>query len=174
MKRIVFPFFACALVALLAACQKPAAGPGAGAAVDPTESGRPQPKLPTVKLWLGAHEVVAEVARTPVEHQVGMMWRTNMAELEGMIFIFDEPDRRAFWMRNTLVPLDIAYLASDGTLLEVHAGQPRNEAQLPSESDRVQFVLEMRQGWFQRNNVKPGMAVRTEKGTLPETFLRRR
>lgn len=164
------------LAVLLAACQKPAASSAAPGAPsdDPTESGRPQPKLPTIKLWLGAHEVVAEIARTPLEHQVGMMWRTNMAEMEGMIFIFDEPGRRAFWMRNTLVPLDIAYLAPDGALLEVHAAQPRNETALPSDSDRVQFVLELRQGWFQRNNVKPGMVVRTEKGTLIETFLRRR
>ena len=162
------------LCALLVACPKPASAPKPGAATDPTESGQPQPKLPTLKLWLGAHEVVAEIARTPLEHQVGMMWRTNMAELEGMIFIFDEAGRRSFWMRNTLVPLDIAYLATDGTLLEVHAAQPRNETPLPSDSDRVQFVLEMPQGWFQRNNVKPGMVVRTEKGSLSETFFRRR
>ena len=174
MKRIFALLLACGLVVWLAACQKPAAAPGLAPVGDPTESGHPQPKLPTVKLWLGAHEVVAEVARTPMEHQVGMMWRTNMAEMEGMIFIFDEPDRRSFWMRNTLVPLDIAYLASDGALLEVHAGQPRNEAPLPSESDRVQFVLEMRQGWFLQHNVKPGMVIRTEKGSLGETFLRRR
>jgi uncharacterized protein len=174
MKRILLPLFTGGLAVWLAACQKPAAAPGAAPAGDPTESGRPQPRLPTIKLWLGAHEVVAEVARTPLEHQIGMMWRTNLAEMEGMIFIFDEPDRRSFWMRNTLVPLDIAYLAPDGALLEVRAGQPRNETPLPSETDRVQFVLEMRQGWFQRNQVKPGMAVRTEKGTLPETFLRRR
>lgn len=175
MKRIPVLLLA-SLCALLLACPKPASAPkpGAVAALDPTESGQPQPKLPTLKLWLGAHEVVAEIARTPLEHQVGMMWRTNMAEMEGMIFIFEEPGRRAFWMRNTLVPLDIAYLAPDGTLLEVHAAQPRNETALPSESDRVQFVLEMRQGWFQRNNVKPGMLIRTEKGSLAETFFRRR
>ena len=173
MKRIPVLLLA-GLCALLVACPKPASAPKPGASADPTESGQPQPSLPTLKLWLGAHEVVAEIARTPIEHQVGMMWRTNMAELAGMIFIFDEPGRRSFWMRNTLVPLDIAYLAPDGTLLEVHAAQPRNETPLPSDSDRVQFVLEMRQGWFQQHNVKPGMLVRTEKGSLPETFFRRR
>jgi uncharacterized protein len=163
--------------ALLVACPKPAPAPKTGgfsASTDPTESGQPQPKLPTLKLWLGAHELATEIARTPLEHQLGMMWRTNMAEMEGMIFIFDEPGRRAFWMRNTLVPLDIAYLAPDGTLLEVHAAQPRNETPLTSDSERVQFVLETRQGWFQRNNVKPGMVVRTEKGSLQERFFRRR
>ena len=94
--------------------------------------------------------------------------------MEGMIFIFEDAGRRAFWMRNTIVPLDIAYIAPDGALLEVHAARPRDETTLPSESERVQFVLEMRQGWFQRNNVKPGMVVRTEKGSLQETFFRRR
>lgn len=173
MKRHLVLLLAC-VCTLLTACPKPPASPGASASADPTESGQPQPKLPTIKLWLGAHEVVTEIARTPIEHQVGMMWRTNMAEMEGMIFIFDEPGRRSFWMRNTLVPLDIAYIGPDGTLLEVHAAQPRNETPLPSESDRVQFVLETRQGWFQRNNVKPGMLIRTEKGSLPETFFRRR
>ncbi len=174
MKRLPVLFLAC-VCALLVACPNPSSAPKAGApaSVDP-ESGQPQPKLPTIKLWLGAHELVTEIASTPIEHQVGMMWRTNMAEMEGMIFIFDEPGRRSFWMRNTLVPLDIAYIADDGTLLEVHAAQPRNEAPLPSESERVQFVLETRQGWFQRNNVKPGMQIRTEKGSLQDTFFRRR
>lgn len=173
MKRLSVLLLAC-VCALLTACPKPPASPGTSTSADPTESGQPQPKLPTLKLWLGAHEVVTEIARTPIEHQVGMMWRTNMAEMEGMIFIFDQPGRRAFWMRNTLVPLDIAYIASDGTLLEVHAAQPRSEASIESQSDRVQFVLEMRQGWFQRNNVKPGMMIRTEKGSLQETFFRRK
>ncbi|MEQ2008133.1 MAG: DUF192 domain-containing protein [Limisphaerales bacterium] len=173
MKRLSVLLLAC-VCALLVACPRPASAPKAAASTDPTESGQPQPKLPTIKLWLGAHELATEIARTPTEHQVGMMWRTNMAEMEGMIFIFDAPDRRSFWMRNTLVPLDIAYIAPDGTLLEVHAAQPRNETPLPSDSDRVQFVLETRQGWFQRNNVKPGMVVRTEKGSLQDTFLRRR
>ena len=176
MKRLTVPLLAC-VCAVLAACPNPGSAPkpgGATAASPDPDSGRPQPTLPTLKLWLGAHEVVTEIARTPLEHQVGMMWRTNMAEMEGMIFIFDDADRRAFWMRNTIVPLDIAYIAPDGTLLEVHAAQPRNEASIPSDSERVQFVLEMRQGWFQRNNVKPGMLIRTEKGSLQETFFRRR
>jgi uncharacterized membrane protein (UPF0127 family) len=174
MKRLSVLLLAC-VCAVLVACPKPSSAPKSGVAESPDpDSGRPQPTLPKLKLWLGAHEVVAEIARTPLEHQVGMMWRTNMAEMEGMIFIFEEPDRRAFWMKNTIVALDIAYLAPDGTLLEVHAAQPRNEASLPSDSDRVQFVLEMRQGWFKHNNVKPGMVVRSEKGTLQETFFRRR
>ena len=175
MKRLLFLLLA-PVCALLVACPNPASAPkpGAASSTDPTESGRPQPKLPTIKLWLGAHELATEIARTPTEHQVGMMWRTNMAEMEGMIFIFEEPGRRAFWMRNTLVPLDIAYIAPDGTLLEVHAAQPRDESPIPSDSERVQFVLETRQGWFQRNQVKPGMQIRTEKGSLLETFIQRR
>jgi len=176
MKRLAAPILACCC-ALLTACpspNSPSQSGGGAVSADPTASGLPQHKLPTLKLWLGAHELVTEIASTPREHEIGMMWRTNMAEMEGMIFIFDEPGRRSFWMRNTLVPLDIAYVAADGTLLEVHAAQPRNETPLPSESDRIQFVLEMRQGWFQRNNVKPGMQIRTERGSLQETFFRRR
>lgn len=175
MKRLAPLIFACCC-ALLTACPSPnSTSKGSSTlSTDPTAAGLPQPKLPTIKLWLGAHELVTEIASTPREHELGMMWRTNMAEMEGMIFIFEEPGRRSFWMRNTLVPLDIAYIAADGTLLEVHAAQPRNETPLPSESDRIQFVLETRQGWFQRNNVKPGMPIRTERGSLQETFFRRR
>ena len=175
MKRI--PVLLLAVVCgVFAGCSRPSSAPGAAPAesAGPTRSGQPQPKLPTLKLWLGAHEMVTEIARTPTEHQVGMMWRTNMAEMEGMIFVFDEPGSRSFWMRNTLLPLDIAYIGPDGVLIEVHAAQPRNETPLPSSSDRVQFVLETRQGWFQRNNVKPGMQIRTEKGSLQETFTRRK
>jgi len=171
MKRL-FALSSLVLGLAFAACDKPGASSGAGAASDPTESGRPQ-VLPRVKLWLGAHEVSAEIARSPVEHQVGMMWRTNVAEMEGMIFVFEDTARRSFWMRNTLVPLDIAYLASDGTLLDVHAAQPRDELPVPSDTERVQFVLEMKQGWFQSHNVKPGMQIRSEKGTLQDTFFLR-
>lgn len=172
MKRIPVLFLAWACLAL-AACQKPVAAPPRSAA-GPVESGEPQAKLPTLKLWLGAHEMVTELALTTEQHRMGMMWRTNMGAMEGMIFVFGEPDRRSFWMKNTLVPLDAAYLAADGTILEVHPLHPKNEVAVESESDRVQFVLETPQGWFQRNNVKPGMVVRTEKGTLQETFLRRK
>ncbi len=86
MKRLSVLLFAC-VCALLVACPNPGSAPKpvAAASSDPTESGQPQPKLPTLKLWLGAHEVATEIARTPTEHQVGMMWRTNLAMAKKVI-----------------------------------------------------------------------------------------
>ena len=132
-----------------------------------------QPKLPTVRLFLGAHEMVCEVARSPVEIGTGMMWRTNMVENESMIFVFGDAAPRSFYMRNTLVPLSIAYVDPEGTILEIHDMQPRDETSIPSKSANVQFALETRQGWFTRNNVGVGAMLRTSKGTLQQTFFGR-
>jgi uncharacterized membrane protein (UPF0127 family) len=100
----------------------------------------------------------------------GMMWRTNMAEMEGMLFVFPGPHRAQFWMRNTVLPLSGAYIDPDGTILEVHEMKPRDETPIPAATDQVQYVLEMNEGWFDRHNVKPGVSVSTERGTLGQTF----
>ena len=126
-----------------------------------------QPKLATIKLWLGDQELVTEVARRPYELMTGMMFRTNMAENEGMIFLLAAPQRASFYMRNTKVPLDCAYLDLDGNILEIHALQPLNETPVESTATNVQFVLETPQGWFQRHNVRTGAVVRTQYGSLP-------
>jgi uncharacterized membrane protein (UPF0127 family) len=146
--------------------------PSTGAAQP--KRGKPQPKLPTVKLWIGAHEVVAEVARTPEQIQTGMMWRTNLAEMEGMIFVFPNVDSRSFWMRNCPLPMSCAYIGADGTILETHPMKPFDESSIESKSDKIQFVLEMSAGWFDRNKAGTGMLIRSEKGTLQETFFGRR
>jgi len=137
-------------------------------------AGRPQPKLPTVKLWLGAQELAAEVARTPMQVQTGMMFRKSMAENEAMLFVFAGPHRPAFWMKNTLIPLSCAYIDSEGTILEIHDMKPKDESPIQAESGRVQYVLEVNQGWFERNKVGVGTVVRTEHGSLTDTFFKRR
>jgi hypothetical protein len=157
----------------LAACQKS----NSDNTPVPNESAYPtnaQPKLRTVKLWLGAQELIAEVALTGIEQQTGMMFRTNIAENEGMLFVFAQPHRASFWMKNTLIPLSCAYIGSDGAILEIHELKPRDETSVAAASDGVQFVLETKQGWFQRNNVGVGAVVRTESGSLMDTFFRRR
>ena len=78
-----------------------------------------QPKLPTLKLWLGAHEISAEVAVTQTQVATGMMYRKEMGENEGMLFAFGRAQRVAFYMKNTYVPLSAAYIDSDGTILEI-------------------------------------------------------
>lgn len=157
----------------LGACSQPPADVGAKKAGPVQAVGRAQSKLPTIKLWTGTNEIVAEIARTPTQHQAGMMYRTNMGEMEGMVFIFDYPSQRSFWMKNTTVPLDAAYIDPQGIIQEIHPLHPLNENAVYSKSYDIQFVLEMNQGWFSNHNVKAGMEIRTEKGDFMQTFIRR-
>jgi uncharacterized membrane protein (UPF0127 family) len=133
-----------------------------------------QPRLRTMKLYLGAEELAAELAMKPVEIYTGMMWRTNMAENEAMLFVFPSAEPRAFYMRNTYVPLSLAYIEPDGTVAEIHDLQPRDETPVPSRSGNVQFVLEVRQGWFKRHSIAPGTVVRSQYGELKNSFSFRR
>ncbi len=135
----------------------------------PTEA---QPKLQTMKLWLGAEEMQAELALTPVQQQTGMMFRTNLAENAGMLFVRPVPERASFWMMNCPLPLSAAYIDPEGVILEIHDLHPHDTNSVVSASDRVQFVLETPLGWFGRHKVTTGMLVRTEHGTLANTFLR--
>ena len=154
-------------------CKKttPPATTPAGAPSLPTAA---QPKLQTMKLWLGAEELVAELALTGQQTQTGMMFRTNMAENAGMLFVFPAPYQASFWMKNCPLPLSAAYIDREGTILEIHDLQPHNTNSVMASSDQVQFVLEVNQGWFGRHKVTTGMVVRTERGSLSGTFLRER
>src|SRR5436190_8174051 len=100
-------------------CQKaPSAPPPPAAeqAVDPVYGHllRAQPRLPTIKVWLGSNEVTAEIARTDVAIHTGMMFRTNMPENEAMIFVFGYPSAQSLYMRNCYVPLSAAYISPQG------------------------------------------------------------
>ena len=154
-------------------CKK-AASPAAGPVEGPSVPTAAQPKLQTMKLWLGAEEMVAELALTGEQTQTGMMFRTNLAENAGMLFVFPAPYRASFWMKNCPLPLSAAYIDPEGVILEIHDLQPHNTNSVVASSEQVQFVLEVNQGWFGRHNVTTGMVVRTEHGPLRETFFRRR
>ena len=133
-----------------------------------------QPKLPTIKLWLGAQEIQAEIAGTTMQIATGMMFRKDIGEKEGMLFVFARPHRAAFYMRNTYVPLTCAYIDAEGKILETHDMQPLDETPIPASTDDIQYVLEMKQGWFERNKVEVGSVIRSEVGSLPQTFFRRK
>lgn len=137
----------------------------------PTEA---QPRLATTKLWLGPDEITAEIARTPREIETGMMFRTNIAENAGMLFVFRGPNQRAFWMKNCPLPLSCAYINPEGIIEEIHHMEPYNTNSIVSDSDNIMFVLEMAQGWYASNNITTGMLVRTEKGSLIQTFFQPR
>jgi uncharacterized membrane protein (UPF0127 family) len=103
-----------------------------------------------------------------------MMFRTNLAENAGMLFVFPQPFQASFWMMNCPLPLSAAYIDPDGVIQEIHKLEPHNTNSVVAASNNVQFVLETNQGWFNRHHVTTGMVVRTEYGSLVDTFLRKR
>jgi uncharacterized membrane protein (UPF0127 family) len=169
MNRIRISALAAAMV-LLWGCGKPAAAP-TPPATPPGPPTAAQPKLQTMKLWLGSEELVSELALTEMQQRTGMMFRTNMAENAGMLFVFGAPHRASFWMMNTVLPLSAAYIDPEGVILEIHDLQPHNTNEVVAASSRVQYVLETNQGWFKRHNIREGMVIRTERGTLQDTFF---
>ena len=172
------------ILALLSACDRPPTGPASAADTSSpprAAAGRntihldhAQPRLPTIKLWLGAAELTAELALTPTQIATGMMFRESMPENEGMLFVFARPQRTAFYMKNTRVPLSAAYIDPDGIILEIHDLQPGDETAKPASTDQVQYVLEVNQGWFKRHNLGVGATVRADEGTLREMFFERK
>ncbi len=118
----------------------------------------PQPRLPTVPLTIGLHVVQAELAVTPEQQATGMMFRTSMGTNEGMLFVNDEPGVRCFWMRNTLLPLTIAFIADDGTIVNLADMAPKSE-QSHCSAKPVRFALEMNQGWFAKRGIKAGARI---------------
>jgi uncharacterized protein len=133
-----------------------------------------QPKLPTLKLWVGDQEIVAESALNSTQIATGMMFRKEMGTNEGMLFVFAQPHRVSFYMKNTVVPLSAAYIDPEGVILEIHDLKPLDETPVEAGSDSVQYVLEMNQGWFKRHNLGPGAVFRTDFGKLGDAFVRQR
>jgi len=157
-------------VAAVAGCSKPqhAAEPG----IDFSQPTQAQPRLATLQLWLGPERMTVEMALTEDQERTGMMFRTHVAENEGMIFVFPT-QRAAFWMKNCPLPLSVAYIDPDGVIQEIHDLQPQDTNTVFSAAANIHFALETAQGWFQRHHIHEGMTVRTERGTLIDTFSRR-
>jgi len=131
-----------------------------------------QSKLPSIRLWLGPAEVSAEMALTGLQQETGMMFRTNMDENSGMIFPLPYPRQASFWMANCPLPLTAAYIDPQGQILEIHELHANDTNSVMAEAPNIFYVLEMNQGWFARRHIEPGTVVRTERGTLQETFRR--
>lgn len=125
------------------------------AAAGAVSAQEPQTSLPRVRLAAGMHQIDAQVARSADERATGLMWRKQMPQHEGMLFVFAQPSVQCFWMKNTLLPLSAAFLDDDGTIVNIADMQPQS---LDSHcSDRpVRYVLEMNQGWFAKRALKPG------------------
>ena len=115
--------------------------------------------LKTVELKILNASLAAEVADTPQASENGLMFRDSLPEDRGMLFVFDHPKSASFWMRNTKIPLSIAYIDSTGKILEIESMKPLDETIVPSTSDQVAYALEVNQGWFSRHGIAPGAKI---------------
>ena len=115
----------------------------------------PQMLLPRTQLRAGMHLLDVQLAQTPQERQIGLMFRKEMPQHEGMLFVFEQPATQCFWMRNTLLPLTAAFVADDGTIVNLADMKPQTDDSHCS-TKPVRFVLEMNQGWFAKRNIKAG------------------
>ena len=142
---------------------------GAGPAATPPAAaqGQAQPTLPMVTLQAGIHLVKAEVADDERKRAIGLMFRESLAPNHGMLFVFREKAGHCFWMRNTLIPLSIAFLDDDGTIVNIEDMAPRSEdSHCPKRP--VRFALEMEQGWFGKRGLAAGA-----KLASPQVFGKR-
>jgi uncharacterized membrane protein (UPF0127 family) len=159
---------------LLAGCQKsgppPAPVDANPLATPPTEA---QPRLQTMKLYLGAETIEAELALTPRQIQTGMMFRTNIPETDTMLFNLQIPQRANFWMKNCPESISAAYISPDGVIQEIHHLEKNDTNGVVAARNDIVFVLETKDGWFGRHNIGVGTLITSEKGPLAQVFLRR-
>lgn len=145
---VSYPFAAIVLAAtMFASCQAQSGGA--------QDLNKPNPQLKTLTLKAGTIEIVAEVAKTEVERNRGLMFRKSLADGKGMLFVFEYDQKVSFWMKNTSIPLSLAYLASDGTITQILDLVPFSEEARPSERS-IRYALEVPQGWFAKTGLKTG------------------
>jgi len=122
---------------------------------------QPQLNLPRVALAAGMYRIDAQIASTPRQLQTGLMSREEMPENEGMLFVFPTPQTQCFWMKNTLLPLSAAFIADDGTIVNIVDMQPQS-LESHCSLQPVRFVLEMHQGWFEHRGLAAGSRITGE------------
>ena len=113
-------------------------------------------ELPTIQLRAGMHLIRAEVAADNAARMQGLMHRESLGPNAGMLFIFDEAAIHCMWMKNTLIPLSVAFIDESGTIINIADMQPHSE-QSHCAAAQALFALEMAKGWFAQRGVKPGM-----------------
>lgn len=118
----------------------------------------PQMQLQRIPLSIGIHQIDTQLAVTSEQREIGLMFRRDMPQNEGMLFIFENPSRLCFWMKNTLLPLTAAFVADDGTVVNLENMKPQTTDSHCS-AKPVRFVLEMNQGWFAKKGIKPGSKI---------------
>jgi uncharacterized membrane protein (UPF0127 family) len=121
--------------------------------------GAKQPSdFPRVKLTAGMFVIDAAVASTDADREQGLMYRTKLAPNEGMLFVFNERAVHCFWMKNTLIPLSIAFIRADGTVTDIDEMDAETENNHCPRNNGV-YALEMSKGWFSSKGIQPGMKI---------------
>lgn len=115
----------------------------------------PQTNLQRIVLGAGIYQIDTQLALTPEQHTIGLMFRKEMPQSEGMLFVFESPVQQCFWMKNTLLPLTAAFIADDGTIVNLADMKPQTTESHCSLKP-VRYVLEMNQGWFAKKGIKAG------------------
>jgi uncharacterized membrane protein (UPF0127 family) len=143
----------------------------------PTE---PNVGLETITLHLGKSSIKAEIAATQLEDETGLMFRHSLGDNDGMLFFLPGPQTAEFWMKNCFIPLSVAFIGKDGTILEIHdmqAPDPRiPDGQLPrtrSDSDQVFYAVEANLHWFSLNGVKAGDRITPPPADLKDPVKRK-
>ncbi len=121
--------------------------------------GKAQGPLPTTRLNAGIHVITAEVAQDNPSRMRGLMFREKLAPNAGMLFVFDGKGVQCMWMRNTLIPLSVAFIDDDGTIVNIEDMKPLDEVTQHCSKKPVVFALEMTQGWFAQRGIKAGAKI---------------
>jgi uncharacterized membrane protein (UPF0127 family) len=121
-----------------------------------------QPAFPVTSLTAGIHLIRAEVAATENQRQQGLMFREKLGPNEGMVFLFGQPAGICMWMKNTPLPLSVAFIDDDGRIVNIEDMKPHT-TESHCATKPVRYALEMNQGWFKQKNIKPGAVI----GGLP-------
>jgi uncharacterized membrane protein (UPF0127 family) len=115
-------------------------------------------KFPVISLSSGIYVIKAEVAANTAQHEQGLMFREKLGPNEGMVFLFDTPASVCMWMKNTLIPLSVAFIGADGKIINIEDMQPQTtESHCAKKPAR--YALEMNHGWFRQKNIKPNSVI---------------
>lgn len=114
--------------------------------------------FPVTQLNAGINVIKAEVATTPAQHERGLMFRDHLGANEGMVFIFDQPQAICMWMKNTLIPLSVAFMDEHGTIVNIEEMKAQT-LDTHCAQKAVTYALEMNSGWFAKKNIKPGTMI---------------
>lgn len=112
------------------------------------------------EIYIGDKKVLVEIADTELERALGLMYRDSLPENTGMLFIFPTPGYYSFWMKNTKIPLSIAFCDTNAIIFQIEDMVPFDETNLKVPKKPIKYAIEMNKGWFQQNNIKLGTKIR--------------